>query len=150
MTPRPRHRRTRWPDAQATLMVVGGIGYLIIAVAVAMGAASTPDGAPHTLLNDDARGAIWATSGLTAIITSRGIRRRIVGIVALMLWPACRAGSYLFASFVWWLPDSIARGGSEFGWYSAVFNLFLVSGAVAIAFIPRPQPMPLDENGEPA
>lgn len=120
-------------QAAALALTIAGFTWTWLGVGVATGAASVPDGAPHTMIPLPVRTAFWLipAAGVVAVL----ITRRCAALVAsaLVLAPMVRVVSYLWA----WFAHLAGDTGHPAGWYPAVMHLPLLGLVVLIALLTR-------------
>ena len=128
------------------LMMMLGVGWVLIGLGLLTGAA--PDGpvpgVPHTQLPGQLRAGLWIGTGIFAIVRGmfRGSQGKEPGVMALLIMPLFRAGSYLWAWLVhlWPLDDMI---GISTAWYNATFYVILARAVRFASEVPANAPPPL-------
>ena len=120
-------------------MVLIGLGWLFIGLGVWQGLPPAPDGAPHLLVPAPYRATAWAGSGILALALSTNRDRDHIALMAAVIMPLVRVGSYLWAWIVHLIPGG--HPGYASGWYAAIFQAFLVAFVVLVAcIVPVPEP----------
>ncbi|WP_288797826.1 hypothetical protein [uncultured Arsenicicoccus sp.] len=125
--------RRRLSD-KSRLIVLDGVVWTFIGVGVIAGTSPT-DGAPHLAIPDPIRCLWWLVPGIVAIAAGLAQRHKDVAVALLMIGPAIRLTSYLYAWIISLIPG--APDGVPNGWYYAAINLIIVVHVVAVARIGR-------------
>lgn len=120
-------------QAAALALTIAAFTWTWLGIGVATGAASVPDGAPHTMIPLPARVAFWLipAAGVVAVLITR--RHAALVTSTLILAPMVRIVSYLWA----WIAYLAGDTGHPTGWYPAVMHLPLLALVVLIALLTR-------------
>ncbi|OYO16293.1 hypothetical protein CGZ94_04960 [Enemella evansiae] len=126
----------KWGPRTPLMLALGAL-WIAVGAGVIAGLAPEPDSAPHTLLPELLRGTIWITTGLVALVAAPSQSRR--ALILLIVMPAVRVGSYVWAWLVWLLP---AGGtGDPAGLYRSLFALAMIGFVAATALVPTAPPI---------
>lgn len=140
----------------AALIVLGGM-WALFGVSVMFQPVEEHSWVLHEMIPDPIRAALWAGTGLAAVVYGlRGAHRDdTAGMAALMVMPLVRFASFAFSYIVWaattaghevWPSVDVTGYGG--GWYSAAVWALIVGLIRVLSGWPNPRRvLPLD--GEP-
>lgn len=125
--------RRRLSD-KSRILALDGVVWCLVGIGVITGT-YVSDGAPHLAIPSPIRCLWWIVPGAFAIAAGLTQRHKDAAVGLLMIGPAIRVTSYLYA----WIIDLIpgAPDGVAKGWYYASINLIIVVHVIAVTRIGR-------------